>query len=208
MKKLNLIIYLSISLTAIILNSCFIVIEETESDIAPEVTISPKPTIPISDTLIRSDLGDMIAFIPKGWFFVDLENDLSSDVMGVAVNPDYTISAVFSKIRKNPQVEELIKKESLIGLARYSLQKKQNKTGNAVKLSGKFSMLNMGMLNFCQYKFITQNSNLEARSVVFISTLNNYYEFSLVPMNITGSYLPTTKEIEQIFNSIITTIQF
>ena len=150
----------------------------------------------------------MIAFIPQGWFFVDLENELSEDVIAVAVNPEYTLAAIFSKIRKSPQAEDIVKKEALIGLARYSLQKKQNKTGNSVKLTGKYSILNMGLLSFCKYNYITQNSNIEARTAVFISTLNNYYEFTLLPINITGNYLPPTKEIDEIFNSIVTTIQF
>jgi hypothetical protein len=190
------------------MSSCFVVLEEVETDIAPVITISPKPIIPMSDTLVRSVKGDMIAFLPKGWFFVDVEDKISSDVFAVAVNPDYTLSAVFSCIKSDESVNELVAKEGLIGLARSALTKKQIKSGDAIKLTGKYAMINMGTLSFCKYSYSTTGGALSALSVVFISSLNQYYEFAIVPMNIKNKFIPPQKEIEDIFTSIVTTIQY
>jgi hypothetical protein len=188
--------------------SCIIVKEEIETDIAQPISISPKPTIEMSETLVRSQRGDMIAFLPKDWFFVDLENDISSDVFAVAVNPDYTLSAVFSVIRKTEKVNELFEKEALIGLARASLAKKQQKSADAIKLLGKYTTVNMGLLKFCKYSYTTSEGAITAQSAVFNSTLDQSYEFSLIPMNINGNPLPPKSEIDEIFNSILTTIQY
>lgn len=192
----------------LILESCFIVREDVETDVAPAVSISPKPLVPMSETLVRSDKGDMIAFLPEGWFFVDLEDKISSDVFAVAVNNDYTLSAIFSVIRKNDKVDELVQKEQLIGLARTSLAKKQKKTGDAVKLYGKYTTLMMGTLSFCRFSYSTSSGALTSQSAVFISTLEQYYEFALVPISVNGNPLPAQTEIDKIFTSILTTIQY
>ena len=195
-------------MTSISLNSCFIVKESTENDIAPSVKLSPKPQIAMSETLVRSDKGDMIALLPKKWFFVDLEDKESPNVFSVAVNPDYTLSAIFSLVRKNEKVENLVRKEGLIGLARYCLSLKQQKSGDAVKLAGKYRIINMGPLSFCKYSYMTAGRTLTAQSAVFISSLGRYYEFTLIPMNIKEAQMPPIKEIEETFNSIVTTIQY
>jgi hypothetical protein len=197
-----------ISLLAISLGGCFIVKEEIEEDIAPSITLSPKPSVTMSETLVRSTNGDMIAFLPQDWFFVDLEDKVSSDVFAVAVNPDYTLSAVFSIIKKNDKTDELVTKEGLIGLARSSLQQKQKKSGDAVKLFGKYTIMNMGTLSFCKYNFSSTSGALTAQSAVFVSSLKQYYEFSLIPMNVNGKHLPPQTDIDKIFSSVLTTIQY
>lgn len=192
----------------LILESCFIVREDVETDVAPSVTISPKPLVTMSETLVRSEKGDMIAFLPDGWFFVDLEDKIASDVFAVAVNKDYTLSAIFSLIRKNDKVDELVQKELLIGLARTSLAKKQKKTGDAVKLIGKYTTITMGTLSFCRFSYSTTEGALTSQSAVFISSLSQYYEFALVPISVNGNPLPAQTEIDKIFTSILTTIQY
>ncbi len=190
------------------IDGCFIVKENIETDIAPEISISPKPVKSMSETLVRSRKGDMIAFLPKDWFFVDLEDKISSDIFAVAINPDYTLSAVFSTIRKSDKVEELINKEGLIGLARSSLAKKQKKSGDAVKLFGKYTTINMGTLSFCKFSYSTTEGALTSQSAVFISSLKQYYEFAMIPLNFNGNPLPPQTEIKNIFTSIMTTIQY
>lgn len=192
----------------ILLNSCFVVKEEVETDIAPAVVLSPKPTIDMSDILVRSQKGDMIAFLPKGWFFVDLEDKISSDAFAIAVNPDYSLAAVFSVIKKNDELVQLVKKEGLIGLARYNLSRKQDKTGDAVKLSGKYTSVNMGTLSFCKFNYIATDIGVTAQSAVFISTMGEYYEFGLIPMNIRSTAISGILDTDKIFNSILSTIQY
>jgi len=193
---------------SVILNSCFVVKEEVETDIAPSIILSPKPEIEMSETLVRSQKGDMIAFLPKAWFFVDLEDEISPDAFAVAVNPDYSLAAVFTIIRPNEEVNALVKKEGLIGLARYSIMKKQDKTADAIKLYGKYTSISMGTLSFCKYMYTSTEGTITSQSAVFISSLGEFYEYALVPLNVKNTAIAGVLDSDKIFHSILTTIQY
>ncbi|TAL67908.1 MAG: hypothetical protein EPN82_12550 [Bacteroidetes bacterium] len=180
----------------------------TVADEVTLVNLSPKPEIPMSDKLVRSKKGDIIAFLPQDWFFVDVEEKASADVFAVAVNPDYTLSAVFSTIRKNEVTDSVVIKEGLLGLARTSLSYHENKTAGAVKQLGRYSLIQLGTMSFAKYNFSNSSGALVTQTAVFKSSINQYYEFSLIPMNISGKPLPAQNEIDKIFNSIIATIQY
>ena len=125
------------------LSSCIFV--KSPKPTIQSVVLSPKPSIAMAnDDFLRSNSGDLAAFIPKGWFFVDVEEDLSSDVLGVAVNPDYSLCAVFSKIKENEKSDEAVTKEGVIGLANTAIAKHAQKTGNGAKLIGKPSIIEIG----------------------------------------------------------------
>jgi hypothetical protein len=162
----------------------------------------------MSDEIVRSKDGDMISFIPKDWFFVNVEDKASSEVFAVAVNPDYTLAAVFSMMRKSPELGEVCQKEGVIGLARMFMDKRQNKTAGAVTMLGSPSTVNMGPLNFGRYNFNASGGTSKGRAAVFISSIGQYYEFALIPMDFRGKPLPTQDEIETIFTSILATIQY
>jgi len=188
-------------------SSCIIVKHKEKPEPPPEVMLSPKPLIPMSEEHVRSKKGDMIAFLPRDWFFVNLEEKIPSDVFAVAVNPEYTLSAVFSIIRKNDRVDSIVSKEGLLGLARVAFDRHERKTAGAVKHLGKYETIQMGNLNLAKYDFSATGEALKTHSVVFVSSINQYYEFSLIPMNITGKRVPPNDEIDKIFQSIVATIQ-
>lgn len=185
---------------------CIIVKEESEETETQIIKLSPKPEIPMSEDIARSDRGDMIAFLPRDWFFPDLDEETSSDVFAQAVNPNYTLCAVFSEIRKDGEAEEIYRKEGLIGLARLNLARKIKKTGGGVKQIGKYSTIEIGSYEFAQYE--TTNGALLARSAVFVSNFDGYYEFTLMQMNITGAKIPDKDEFDKIFRSILSTIEY
>ncbi len=189
-----------------LMSGCIIVKQDTVEDSEQIVNLSPKPEIQMSEEIVRSKEGDMIAFIPKDWFFVNVEDKASNDVYAVAVNPDYTLSAVFSTIHRNKQIDDIISKENVIGLSRIFLEKHQNKTAGAVKLMGAVSTINMGPLVFGRYNYTS--SSAKNRAVVFISSLGNYYEFAIVQMDFRGKPIPDQSDIDKIFNSIVATIQY
>ncbi|MBI5324475.1 MAG: hypothetical protein HZB41_04265 [Ignavibacteriae bacterium] len=201
---------INIMLIAAIIFSCgcIVVRHKTVSEEVTTLNLSPKPEIPMSDKLVRSKKGDIIAFLPVDWFFVNVEEKASSDVFAVAVNPDYTLSAVFSSIRKNDLTDSLVSKEGLLGLARTSLNIHENKTAGAVKQVGKYSLIQSGTMSFAKYNYSNSSGALITQTAVFKSSINQYYEFALIPMNISGKPLPTQIEIDKIFNSIIATIQY
>jgi len=196
-------------LTILLINSCIIVKEENklEQQAIPEILLSPKPQIPMSEELIRSKDGDMIANIPENWFFVDVEEKVSSDIICFATNSDFSLGIAFSYIRSVPQVDEVFENEGLIGIARISFDNRQKKSAGAIKLVGDYNILQIGAFTFAHYDFINSNGLL-ASSAVFKSEENNYYEFSLLQMNITGKILPDKLETQKIFESVLTTIQY
>jgi hypothetical protein len=195
-------------LLTLAINGCIIV--KMKPDVAenPVVTLSPKPEIPMSDILVRSSKGDMIAYLPEGWDFIDVQDKASADIFAVAVNQDYTLTAVFSSIRKNDKSDTAYSKDGLLGIARISLANHQTKSGDAVKQVGNYSNLSMGAMNFAKYESTTTAGLLTAQTAVYVSSLNQYYEFSIVPMNITGKPQATQKEALSVFNSILATIQY
>jgi len=190
-------------------NSCIIVREKNDEPDTPlRMRLSPKPELEMSDLFVRSEPGDMVAFIPKDWFFVDVEDKLSSDVIAVAVNQDYTLCVVFKEIKKNEQIDDIVKKEGLIGLARTGLENNIKKSSAGVKQVGNFRSIVLGNNNFVQYETSTTGGAMTAKCVVYQSALNNYYEFSVFPMNFTSKELPTATEVESVYNSILATIKY
>ena len=206
--KIYKIILVILFVSTLFTTSCIIVKLKPEVPDQPMVNLSPKPEIPMSDKLVRSSKGDMIAYLPEGWDFIDLQEKTSPDVFAVAVNPEYTLTAVFSSIRKNDKSDTAFAKEGLLGIARISLTNHQTKSGDAVKQIGNFMNIQMGAMTFAKYESSTVAGILSAQTAVFVSSINQYYEFALVPMNITGKTQPTQPESNKIFNSILSTIQY
>ncbi len=205
-KTLKYILLIVIFLSGI--NSCIVVKHPEHEDVTPTINISPKPELEMQDEPLRSKRGDMIAFLPEEWFLVDIQDKVSNEIFAVAVNPDYTLSAVFSNIRKTDQIDETFKKEGLLGLARISLSRRERKTAGTVKQIGKYSPLSIGTNSFVKYEISTTSGALSSKVAVFRSSLGLYYEFALVPMDFTRHPIPGGEEYDKIFRSIVSTIKF
>jgi hypothetical protein len=190
-----------------VLNGCFIVLYPEHTDVAQKIILSPKPEVEMSDELVRSDKGDIIAFLPKDWFFIDSSNKISGEVFTVAVNPKYNIAAVFSVLSVNPESVAAIEKEGLIAAARMSFAKHKSNSDKTVTLVGKYQIVDAGTLQFATYNFTT-NGLVNASTAVFLSKTGTYYEFSLLPMIVNQNPLPEQKEFDKYFRSILATIKF
>jgi hypothetical protein len=208
MKFNNLNIIISLSFI-FFFTSCIIVKnveKEEEADVVENQAL--KPEIAMSDITLLSQQGDMLAFLPKDWFFIDVTADASADVFAMAVNPDYTLGAIFSSIRKNELTDGAYLTEGLIGLARLSFEKHKRKTAGAAAQNGDFSLIQNGILKFAKFEFTTGNNMFPVIAAVFKTEIDQYYEFSLMPMNITGKPIPDKQEREKIFRSIMAMIQY
>lgn len=181
---------------------------EEEIEISPEIDISPKPIMELSNTMIRSSRGDMIALLPKDWFLVNLEDQISNEVIAVAVNKEYNLSAVFSNLKNRDEFEAKIKKEGLFGLAWYSYTKKEKKSAGNVKQVGKYQSIAMGTKKFVKYEYSASPGSATSKSVVFISTLGEYYEMTLIPMNVNANPQPQQQIINDTFQSILAGIKY
>jgi len=156
----------SIIILIIAVNSCIVVKYDNKSTEPPVVyDLVPQAQIAMSITLLRSDSGDMIGFLPVDWFFVDLGEDAPKETFTVAVNPDYTLSAVFSEINSN--------KNQLLEVAEQTYQTQLQKSGGKAKLIGNFKIVNVGRMQFMTYQVTTTAGAIVSNVAVFKSTYDN-----------------------------------
>ena len=201
----NLLIIVLVSLN---LSGCIVVKHEEEKEKPLIINLSPQPELQMSDLMVRSESGDMLSFLPQGWFLINTEDKAPADVICVAVNPQYTLSVVFSQIHKKDKYAEIVGKEGLTGLARIALEERTKKTSGSVHQLGKYTTISMGPRKFTKYEFANADNTVRGVSAVFKTSLNEYYEMSVIPINLTGIVPVSKDDIETTFNSILTTIQY
>lgn len=197
-----------ILIIAFALTSCIVVKKDSDYGDYRTISLSPKPQIEMSENVVRSYNGDMIAFLPKDWFFIDIEEDVSSEIFAVAVNPEYTLSLIFIVRKRAQPTVDVVEDEGLFGLSRLALEMHQKKTGGSVASVGRPTLIKMGNKEFVEFEFSNSGGALSTKAAVFISSIGNYYEIALTPMTFRGKPLPTSKEMDMIFRSVLATVQF
>jgi hypothetical protein len=115
---------------------------------------------------------------------------------------------VFSHLRKSKELTEVVSAEGIIGLARMCFARRNIKSSNAVLLVDNYSNYEINRQNFGIYAFTKIKDNAFGKSAVFVSDLNEFYEFSLVQMNFTPNHTPKREVLEEIFYSILTTLKY
>lgn len=195
------------TLLTLALSGCLWVKAPEQKPLTEDQALSPLPEVIMGEEPVRAPEGDMIALIPQGWLYLDTKDQVSSDVMVVAVNPEYSLSAVFSKLPSTTAAKESVEQEGLLGLARSSFNKHSRKTAGTAKLIGTYAVTEFGVRQFGTYEF-SGNGSMRTRCAVFTSTLGNAYEFALVPMSVAGRDVPPDAVQQQIFRSILATIQY
>ncbi|MGA0833963.1 MAG: hypothetical protein ACO3QO_05535 [Candidatus Kapaibacteriota bacterium] len=187
--------------------SCLLVKAPAPKPVATEqAPLSPVPEITMGDDIVRSAQGDMIASLPKDWMFLDVHDDVSDDLLAVAVNPEYTLSVVFSVLPQASTTSEAYETEGLLGLARMAYQKHQRKAAGRVSLKESYSVTTLGTRMFGQYAF--SNGATTTRCAVFRSMLGNFYQCAVVPLTITSRDIPSEREQQAVYSSILATIQY
>lgn len=192
---------------ALALPSClFVKAPDQQPTVAVEAPLSPLPEVAMGEDLIRSQNGDMIALLPKDWMFLDVHDDVSDDLIAVAVNPEYTLSVVFSVFPHAASSAEAFDKEGLLGLARSAYQKHVRKAAGAISLTGTYTVTDLGTRSFGLYAF--SNGSSTSRCAVFRSSTGHFYECAIVPLNISGRTIPSDREQQAVFMSVLATIQY
>ena len=191
------------------LTSClFVKAPEQKGRIGDDADLSPLPEIQMGEDLVRTQEGDMIALLPEGWVFLDARSNVSDDIISVAVNPEYTLSAVFTEIPGGATTTDAFAAEGLLGLARTGFNKHARKSAGSVKLVGTYAIAEFGTRRFGTYSLSGANGTSVTRCAVFASTIGHFYEFALVPLTVSGRDIPGDREQRAIFNSILTTVQY
>lgn len=191
-----------------LVQGCFIVRPPSQEKEEMQIQYIPSPQIEMSEEPIRSEKGDMISFIPKNWFFVNLGENTPSNVIAIAVNQDYTLSLVLSSYPSNEMLDEIYNQQHLIGLANSSFEKRQRKASGSLMQIGKFSTFKAGNLEFVVYKYRNKTQSLPSLNAIFKSSIGQIYEISLMPMNLIGLSLPNEAEMNTIFFSVLATVRY
>jgi hypothetical protein len=177
------------------LSGCLFVWEEEE--FYPAMELSPKPEIPMSYKTIESIDGDMMAFLPEGWYLLNREMFPSKDVFAIAVVfSKFSISAKDSIVLKDVQ-----------GMMRHALQRHIAKSGGAVQQIGKGRPLSFGRRTFGFLSFAKPNA-MATKALVWRSNAGNHYECALVPLDITSHSVPSDSMQTRIIRSIASMILF
>lgn len=205
MKNIRII---TIVLLIVGFNSCIIVKKDGKEQRDAIVKLSPKPIVPMQEETIRSQAGDMIVSIPEGWFFIDMDDKVSTETIAIATNPDYNLTAVFKRILPSNTLETKYKNEKLKGVAEYSYKQKATSTNGKCQLTSEYGVIIAGNLTFGSYTYSNSGGALTARTAVLKTDIDNYYEFTLIPTDIKGMSYPTEIEQENIFKSILATLKY
>lgn len=192
----------------LLLTSCIIVKEKKAfDDFSSELTIMEKPQIPLSDQIVRSPVNDMIANIPIKWFFIDTEEKAPSNVFSIACNSEYSICAIFLQMAQTQHLMKLLSSEGLLGVAKFSLEQKLKKSLGNIELIDDFVPLKNGKQKFYVFAYRNKTDKTIGKSAVFVSSLNNFYEFSLLQFSFKTNEI-NKMEFEKIFQSILASIRF
>jgi hypothetical protein len=173
----------------------------------PAKLLPSKPVVPMSDEVVRSEMGDMVSMLPDQWSLVNLETNMPTQVFSVAVNTQYTAGLIYSVLRKEDTFEQTYQKEGLTGIGKISLSKRDHKMRN-IKRIGDFEEVLVGTKRFCTYRYTTDNGSTLSRVAVFRSSFGNYYECTLADMTFTGRKLIAREDMDNIYLSVLATIDF
>ncbi len=206
--RLRWIHLVAMTLLVVAVPSCLFVKAPQQTEDVQHVALSPQPQIDMSDELVRTRAGDLIALLPRGWVFLDAKGEASADIVSIAVNPDYTMSMVISSIPHGESTREMTEDEGMLGLARVAYQKHVRKSAGAVKLIGTYRTAELGPRRFGLYDFSMTAGGLRTRAAVCTSTLGNHYEIALVPLTVSGKDVPDNATQEATFRSILATVQY
>jgi hypothetical protein len=197
------------ALLFLLFTSCIVVKERVpDEEFSTEFTLLEKPSIPMGSESIRSERGDMIAFLPEGWLLVDTENKSPVNVFAVSVNQSYTLSIVFSKWTNKLDVISILKKDGLLGIATKIFEMKQLKSLNNLRLLGNFEPVKNATQKFYIFKYENLQNGLIGKSAVFVTGLNEVYEFSLLQLDFKEKQEISDADFDKIFSSVLSTIKF
>jgi hypothetical protein len=211
--SLQLVVMLGI---IIILPSCIIVKEkapppQTEQRIEMS-KLRAETTSLLSNDLIVTPDSEIVTYKPKDWFFINtnelIKNETSGEIIAVAVNKEYTMAFIVSKVQMPMAMTKLIEDNEMIDLARLHFQQKKDKTTEQLFIASDYDLLPNGQNEIPIYAFTSMGNTQKVRVALLKTTTKKLYEFALVPLDFTSATPLTDKESLQLFQTILATTLF
>lgn len=169
------------------------------------------PKVAMSEDYMRSRTGDIMVFLPRTWFLLRNEDNVSGDVAGVAVNPAYTASFSLKLIRSTDKVKGRLQQEGLGGLARMAFEQRAASSTMDLRLKQVIDTVEYAGKRYGYYEYESgrlQNNPVTMRSAVCVSSEKLLYEISLVPLMVTAANPPSEEELSALFQSLLVTSLF
>ncbi|MFM8280055.1 MAG: hypothetical protein ACKN9Y_00465 [Bacteroidota bacterium] len=185
------------------LSGCLFVWEEEE--FYPAMALSPMPEISMSQKTIESKEGDVVAFIPEGWYLLQKDMFPTNNVFAMAVDSTMTLTMVFSKL--TIPVKDSVSSKDVNGMMRFAMQQHIAKSGGLVQQIGKGRPLLIGRKTFGYISFAKANA-MSTKALVWRSNAGNHYECALVPLEMTSTPVPSDSMQTTIIRSIASMILF
>ncbi|GBD06643.1 hypothetical protein HRbin21_00439 [bacterium HR21] len=166
--------------------------------------LTPEPGILLAENPVFSPAGDLVIFLPRGWFALDLGERAPAGTVVVGVNPEYTLALTVVLFRRAPA--DTAGQYDLLELARQSFARHQARSAGALRLSSDFNVVRVGMKSFVVYHFSDGGRTVQV--AVFVSSLGTVYELALFPLSLRAMEPPTEQERERMFYGVLRALQF
>lgn len=166
--------------------------------------LTPEPGILLAENPVFSPMGDLVVFLPQGWFALDLGERAPAGTVVVGVNAEYTLALTVALFRRAPA--GVAGEYDLIELARQSFARHQARSAGALRLRSDFTVVRIGMKSFVVYHFSDGSRTVQV--AVFVSSLGTVYELALFPLTLRAVEPPPEQERERLFHGILRALQF
>lgn len=207
---------ISVFISLIFLQSCIIVKEkapppQTEQKIEMSKLRAEATSLLSNDMIITPD-SEIVTYKPKDWFFVNTselkKNETSSEIVTVAVNKDYTMAFMVSKVQMPIAMSKLIENDEMVDVARLHFEQKKEKATEQLFIASDIDLMPYGQKEIPMYAFTSMGNTQKVRIALLKTTTNKLYEFALIPLDFTSATPLTDKETLQLFQTILATTLF
>lgn len=197
---------LYITASIFMLDGCSWFKKEVPPTAGPERRHYDTAPFSISEEVSTSPDTRLVANIPAGWLFVENDEGSRGGTYAIAVNPEYTLSIVFSvhtaPLGPTLQVDTLAPVE----LARAMYERRRTRSNLPLTLPSNPYEGISGTRTFGVYEFATSIAG-NMISAVIAGDAATVYEVSVLPLMVTAKDPPQKNVIEKVLATVLTSIQ-
>lgn len=139
-----------------------------------------KPLNMVFDRNIRLNY-NLLPVIPEGWFVANTDS-LPDNIILLLIENNYRSFISLSEFKISKLARELINKKGLKELALLSIELKNEKTNNNIKICSDFLKYSIDDKDFIVYDYMLNDLSDTARTIIFRKD-DNYYELTAIQNN-------------------------
>mgnify|MGYP000312523900 CR=1 FL=1 len=160
-----------------------------------------------SEEELRSPDGDLLLPLPEGWTLLPPSRDLAEGTIGLALNPDLTMSVVIQRIFPTEALAAALDTRDIRALARVCFERRLQRTGNTIRLTSNFGAIGRDSLRMGTYEFVEQSTDTatvrRTRVAVVPTASSNVYEVALSPIMLSLDRIPDERRLDSAFRLML-----